>query len=125
MIDFLIATILMSLIPSKTFAVEPPPPIIIENVILTAYSSSENETDKDPHITASNQEVYEGVVACPRKYPFGTRIFLGDKEFVCQDRMNKRFEKKINEHFDLWMESKEKALEFGVMRGVKLGIELP
>ena len=85
------------------------------NVIVTAYSSSPWETDRDPFITASGKTVREGIVAA-NFLPFGTKIRLpevyGDKIFVVEDRM--RPEKKYQ--VDIWFPSRTQALDFGAKR---------
>lgn len=108
MIEFL----LMLIIPARVITINPPSPIVIENVILTAYSSSEDETDSDPHITASNQEVHEGVIA-NNCWPFGTRLAWGGKIFIVKDRMNARYE---CNHVDIWHRTAEEAIQFGKQR---------
>ncbi len=98
-------------IPAKTFAAKPVKTI---KVLATAYSSSVDETDSDPFITASGKRVADGIVA-NNLLPLGTKIRIpklyGDKVFTVYDRMNKR---KGNYHIDLWMPSKTLALNFGV-----------
>jgi 3D (Asp-Asp-Asp) domain-containing protein len=80
---------------------------------VTAYSSSPDETDDDPFITASNTITRDGIIAT-NILPFGTKIkipsLFGDKIFTVEDRMHQR---KTN-FIDIWMESKEKALQFGI-----------
>ena len=76
---------------------------------VTAYSSSPDETWGDPFITASGREVHDGLVACPRKFPFGTRFRIGSRIYTCWDRMHKRFDHR----FDIWKSSKQEALRFG------------
>ena len=79
---------------------------------ITAYSSSVDETDETPHITASGRGVHDGIVAT-NLYPFGTSIRIpslyGDKIFVVEDRMNRRYTDRV----DIWMPDKESALKFG------------
>jgi 3D (Asp-Asp-Asp) domain-containing protein len=77
--------------------------------VVTAYSSSPDETWGDPFITASGREVHDGLVACPRKFPFGTRFRIGSRVYTCWDRMHKRFDHR----FDIWKPSKDEALQFG------------
>lgn len=79
---------------------------------VTAYSSSPDETWGDPFITASGREVHDGLVACPRRYPFGTQFLIGTRVYTCWDRLHKRFDHR----FDIWKPSKEEALEFGRQR---------
>ncbi len=82
-------------------------------VIVTGYSSSIDETDSTPFITASGTYVREGVVA-NNLLPFGTKIkipeLFGEKIFVVEDRLNP---KKGYYHVDVWFPSKEEALNFG------------
>lgn len=89
--------------------VRPEPEHTIVRAEVTAYTSSEDETDDTPTITASGKETKHGIVACPRKYPFGTKVEILKKEYTCEDRMNKRY----TEEFDIWMSSKEEAFQFG------------
>ncbi len=82
-------------------------------VLVTAYSSSVWETQGDPFITASGNKVRDGIVA-NNKYPFGTKVrfpeIYGDKIFIVEDRMHSR---KGPYQFDIWMDSYEKAKNFG------------
>jgi 3D (Asp-Asp-Asp) domain-containing protein len=81
--------------------------------IATAYSSTPEETDDTPFITASNTTVRDGIVA-NNLLPFGTRIRIpelyGDKIFTVEDRMNRR---KGSYHFDIWFPSHAEAENFG------------
>lgn len=81
-------------------------------VWVTAYSSSVDETDSTPLITAAGTEVRDGVLAA-NFLPFGTIVqipsLFGDKHFVIEDRMNWR----KNWVVDVWMPSKKKAIDFG------------
>lgn len=117
MLELLLATIFF-LAGSREIVIAAPAPRveIIEGAILTAYSSSEDETDSSPKITASNQEVHEGVVA-NNCLPFGTRLAWEGKTYVVKDRKNKRYG---CEWFDIWHPSKESALEFGIKRNEQL-----
>lgn len=82
-------------------------------VVMTGYSSTPEETDSTPFITANGTTVRDGIVA-NNLFPFGTRIRIpelyGDKVFVVEDRMNRR---KGYYHVDIWFSSKEEALNFG------------
>ena len=83
-------------------------------VVLTAYSSTEDQTDDTPFITASGKRVADGIVA-NNMLPMGTKIRIpdlyGDKVFVVEDRMNKR---KSNYHVDIWFPERQLAVNFGV-----------
>ena len=84
-------------------------------VWVTAYSSSPEETDSTPLITASQTEVRDGVVAA-NFLPIGTQImipeFFGEKVFTVEDRMHRRKKNFV----DIWMPSKEDAENFGIAR---------
>jgi len=83
-------------------------------VVVTAYSSTSEQTDDSPFITASNKYVKDGIIA-NNMLPFGTKVKIpslyGNKIFVVEDRMNKRMG---NHRFDIWMPSYEQAVNFGV-----------
>jgi len=82
------------------------------DVPITAYSSSVDETDDTPFITASGNHVADGVAAA-NFLPFGTKFkvpeLFGDKVFVVEDRMHKSY----NYRIDIWFPSKEEAIQFG------------
>ncbi len=82
-------------------------------VVVTAYSSTHDQTDDTPFITASGKYVADGIVA-NNLLPFGTKIKIpalyGDKIFTVQDRMSK---KKGNYHLDIWMPARNLAIDFG------------
>ena len=85
----------------------------LTNIWITAYSSTPEETDDTPFITASGERVRDGIVAA-NFLPFGTEVripeLFGDKVFVVKDRMHRR---KTN-FVDIWMPSKQLAKEFGI-----------
>jgi len=82
-------------------------------MMVTAYSSTEDQTDDTPFITASGKEVADGIIA-NNMLPFGTKIRMpqlyGDKVFVVEDRMHKR---KGKYHADIWFPEYEQAKDFG------------
>jgi 3D (Asp-Asp-Asp) domain-containing protein len=82
--------------------------------VLTAYSSSPEETDDSPFITASGKLVRDGIIA-NNLLPFGTKIRIpklyGNKVFTVEDRMSS---KKASHQFDVWMPNKPLAISFGV-----------
>jgi len=86
-----------------------------KNIMITAYSSTPDQTDNSPFITANGKYVHDGIVAC-NFLPFGTKVRLpdiyGDKVFVVEDRMAKHNSDKV----DIWMQSRTAALQFGVKR---------
>ena len=90
-------------------------PIVVDSrwVIVTAYSSTPDQTDSTPFITASGTHVRDGIVAC-NFLRFGTRVrfpdMYGDKVFVVEDRMALRNSHKI----DIWFPTRSEAYQFGV-----------
>lgn len=83
-------------------------------VMITAYSSTPDQTDSTPFITASNQMVRDGIIA-NNLLPFGTKVKIpaiyGDKIFEVQDRMHSR---KPNSQIDIWFPTYNEAKNFGV-----------
>jgi 3D (Asp-Asp-Asp) domain-containing protein len=93
-------------------------------VTITAYSSSRDETDDTPFITASGKHVRRGIVAA-NWLPFGARVRIpkvfGRRVLVVEDRMNRRFSSRV----DVWMHSKRLAKRFGVKVAEVKVISLP
>ena len=83
------------------------------NVSLTGYSSTTDQTNSEPFITASGEWVRDGIVAT-NSLPFGTKIrvpqLFGDKIFTVQDRMNSRYTDRV----DIWFPSRQQARNFGL-----------
>lgn len=82
---------------------------------VTGYSSTPEETDSTPFITASGTDVHEGVAAA-NWLPLGTKIripdLFGDTVFTVEDRMHERFGDRV----DIWFSSTEEAIEFGARK---------
>lgn len=82
-------------------------------VLATAYSSTIDQTDSTPFITASGTYVRDGIAAA-NFLPFGTVFKIpdlyGDKIFIVEDRMNKRYWHRV----DIWFPERQMAKEFGV-----------
>lgn len=77
---------------------------------VSAYSSSEDETDDTPNITASGHLTTNGIVA-NNCLPFGAIVEIDNTLYQVQDRMNDRYG---CERFDIWVESKHSAYQWGV-----------
>lgn len=81
-------------------------------LFVTAYSSTVDQTDSTPFITASGSHVRDGIVAA-NFLRFGAKVrfpdIYGDKIFVVEDRMNSRYPYRV----DIWMRSREEAKQFG------------
>jgi 3D (Asp-Asp-Asp) domain-containing protein len=82
-------------------------------VVVTAYSSTPEQTDDTPNITANGTLVRDGIVA-NNLLSFGTEIRMpeiyGEKIFTVEDRMHSR---KGDYHFDVWFQEYSDALGFG------------
>ncbi len=94
------------------------PKVTIDNeltVLITGYSSTLDQTDDSPFITANGTYVRDGIIAA-NFLPFGTRIkipeIFGDKIFVVEDRMNRRYWQNV----DIWFPDRASAREFGLKK---------
>lgn len=80
---------------------------------VTAYSSTPDQTDDSPFISASGEYVYDGMIAA-NFLPFGTKVkipeLFGDKIFTVDDRMNRRYQERV----DIWFPDRQSALNFGI-----------
>jgi len=85
----------------------------IKKLIITAYSSTTDQTDSTPFITASGSTVYFGTAAA-NCLPFTTRIripeIFNEQIFAIKDTMHRRFACRI----DIWMPTRQEALDFGI-----------
>jgi 3D (Asp-Asp-Asp) domain-containing protein len=98
-------------------------------VVVTAYSSTVDQTDNTPCHTANDFDLctyYETFgdynTIAGNGMSFGTEVRLpdvfGDKVFIVRDRMNKRY---TYGRIDVWLPTREEAVKFGVKR-VKMEI---
>ena len=82
-------------------------------MVITAYSSTPDQTDDTPFITASGKTVADGIIA-NNMFPFGTKVRIpelyGDKVFTVEDRMHKRMG---SYHVDIWFPEYKEAKDFG------------
>lgn len=74
-----------------------------------AYTSTPNQTDSTPFITASGSHVRDGIVA-NNCLPFGSIVSINSKIYTVEDRMNKRYGCDV---FDIWFDGYESAIQFG------------
>jgi len=77
----------------------------------TAYTSSREECDNTPFITASGKRVFWGVIAADKRFKFGTKVYIPyfQKVFVVLDRGSAIRGNRI----DIWMRDKKSAIKFG------------
>jgi 3D (Asp-Asp-Asp) domain-containing protein len=83
-------------------------------VMATAYNSLPSQTDSTPWITAAGTRCREGVIAS-NFLPLGTKVKIegyGNRVFTVEDRMNKRYAKRI----DIWFRHYNDAKQFGVRK---------
>ncbi len=82
-------------------------------VTVTAYSSTDGETDGTPYLTAIGTAVRDGIVAA-NFLPIGTVVRFpdkfGEKLFIVEDRMNEKFGLQV----DIWMSNQAEAKKFGI-----------
>jgi 3D (Asp-Asp-Asp) domain-containing protein len=98
------------------------------SVSVSGYTSRPEETDNTPFITAANTTTRRGVIALSRDllrpytagapFDFGDVVHLnGVGDFVVEDSMNGRWERRA----DIWFESLAEAREFGRRRVMLTG----
>ena len=86
-------------------------------ITVTAYSSTVDQCDSTPCISASGfnlcEHNREDIIAT-NYLPMGTKVkfpeLYGDKIFTVEDRMNARYYKRA----DFWMKTRDKAKQFGL-----------
>ena len=92
-------------------------------LVFTAYNALVGQTDDTPTITASNKEIFPGVLALSRElitqYGHGGDVQYGDKVWVVlpmqvEDTMNKRWRGRG----DVYMFDYDRALQFGRRSGI-------
>ncbi|HBH46263.1 MAG: hypothetical protein A2445_04475 [Candidatus Jacksonbacteria bacterium RIFOXYC2_FULL_44_29] len=104
------------LIPTEILTLPESPlrPKTVHQVTVTFYSSEPWQTDSTPFITANGTHVRDGIAAT-NFLPFHTQIVLpeifGDKVFVIEDRMNRRYSNRV----DIWVPTTEEAVRRGVV----------
>jgi len=76
---------------------------------VTAYSDINGDLDSYG-ITASGIKTRPGIIACSKKIPFETYIYLfGQGLYICEDRGSA-----ITKHrIDIYFETEQEAIEFG------------
>lgn len=99
----------------KRFTLLPP-----LQVVVTGYSSTPDQTDSTPFLTASMTQVRRGVIALSRDlirtynprapFRYGDRVTVeGIGEFVVEDTMHERYRRRA----DIWFESADEAIQWG------------
>lgn len=100
-----------------------PDPCTLEDVVcpnepkkiyaeVTAFNTVESQTDRTPcigfggYICETND-----TVACPRRIKLGTRIRIGEMEYICRDRLSEKYDNRFDISFDKDIQA---AKEFGI-----------
>jgi 3D (Asp-Asp-Asp) domain-containing protein len=64
-------------------------------------------------LTASGRIAQDGLtIACPRRYALGTRVVINNHTYRCDDRLSKKFDHR----WDVFDESQEDAISWGVKK---------
>ncbi|MFC0610709.1 LysM peptidoglycan-binding domain-containing protein [Scopulibacillus daqui] len=101
----------------KNLSAKPEPKGKSETFTVTAYTSGNESTGKNPGdsgygVTASGAHVQEGTtIACPKSIPFGTKVYIPalDHTYICQDRGGAIKEGRL----DIYMNDLKAAQAFG------------
>lgn len=75
----------------------------------TAYTAGDEYTPGV--IMANGERVHVGAIACPSRFALGDKILINGTEYICKDRMAKRF--RDTDTFDIYMNTRSEALQFG------------
>ena len=84
----------------------------VKRAVVSAYSSTPDQTDADPFINAANRHVRKGDVACPRRLKLGTKVEIQGIVYECADRLAEKYD----DRFDIWMETREEANQWGIKK---------
>jgi 3D (Asp-Asp-Asp) domain-containing protein len=98
-------------------------------VTVTGYSSTPDQTDSSPYITASNTRVRSGILALSRDllreftpgapFGYGDRLEIeGVGSFVVEDTMNPRYTRRA----DIWFSTRAAARRWGVRQLTAAGL---
>jgi 3D (Asp-Asp-Asp) domain-containing protein len=106
--------------PARTSAESPGVPHRFRPILVTAYSSTNSETDPSPEVTATNTRAKPGTIALSRDllrsftpgapFDFGEKVLIpGVGIFEVRDTMNERWQEKA----DIWFASVRQAKSWG------------
>src|SRR3990167_11293614 len=98
----------ISMLPSRSIVWKYEP--VVVQAVITGYSSTEDQTDSTPNLTAYGTKVRKGIVA-NNCLPRGTQVKIGASSYVVEDKKNPRYG---CEWFDIWFESRELAINWGI-----------
>lgn len=87
---------------------------VLETFLATVTAYSSVETCGEVCITASGRKAYVGAVACPRRFPLGTKVNIaGYGVVVCEDRTALKHDGRFDIFLGYGAESHAEALRFG------------
>ena len=95
-------------------------PIYLMDATVSAYTDSVEENDSRPWETADGSDLRNlkangvGIVACPARFPFDSKVQWNGKWWRCADRMNTRY--RDLDVFDVLVSDKKTAFEIGRRR---------
>jgi 3D (Asp-Asp-Asp) domain-containing protein len=61
-------------------------------------------------IMANGKVGHVGAVACSRKIPLGSKLRVSGVVYTCEDRLNRRFDDRV----DIFMDSRDEAIIYGL-----------
>src|SRR3990167_9542574 len=89
-----------------------------EGVLMPVTNFSEHDSChyrvKDGCLTASGTIASETTIACPRHWPFGVKVLIEGREYVCEDRYNSNLPDRIDIFRGYGKDSHSKALAWGI-----------
>lgn len=83
-----------------------------EKLIITVTAYHPGEPDLFPCLSASGVNICEtdkNIVACSRKYPFGTKFLINGAAYYCEDRLNIKYDDRI----DLLVKNEKEMKKWG------------
>lgn len=132
MLSFSLSVCVAPALKSRGYTLPPAPQPVRLEVVLTAYSSTVDQTDSTPFITATGTRVRYGIAAVSRDLlksvlPYGSRFRVVEVKlnprtcgglklqgvFIVEDTMHPRKQKQI----DIWFPDRRQALRFGRCHG--------
>ena len=69
---------------------------------ITAYNTVPAQTSGNPCISASGKNICgrDDIIACSRKYKFGTKFEILNKIYICEDRLAIKYDDRLDISFD-------------------------
>lgn len=87
-------------------------PVEVRMLSVTNYSEYDS-CHYENCAMASGRSAYKGAVACPRDWKLGTKVEIGDKVYVCEDRYNANLSDRIDIFVGYGPEAYKEAINYG------------